>query len=154
MTLDKSAVDVDLSSIPGEFRENYRFLTEMISCDEKNRMAASGLETLVDRHLCRIRGSLNRRQISILNRFLEEAQVAEDLEPPVPVELEASIRIKKRVSWLPWEAEAIRKIDRWRKDVQCIVLQWTGAATVATHSSFDAPTARKSAQGSGINTQR
>jgi len=152
MTLDKSAVDVDLSSIPGEFRENYRFLTEMITCDEKNRTAARGLEALVDRHLCRIRGNLNRRQIGILNRYLQEAQATEGLAPPVPVELEASIRIRKRATWLPWEAEAIRKIDIWRKDVQCIMQQWSGSIPVSVHSSPAASSERKSAQGSGVST--
>jgi len=152
MTLDKSAVDVDLSSIPGEFRENYRFLTEMINCDEKNKTAAQGLNALVERHLCRIRGSLNRRQISILNKFLQEAQAKEDLAPPVPVELEAAIRIRKRATWLPWEAEAIRKIDLWRKDVQCIVQQWTSPVPVSAHSSFDASLVPKSAQGSRAGT--
>ncbi len=35
MRMDKSAEDVDLSCIPSEFRENYKFLSELIECKEK-----------------------------------------------------------------------------------------------------------------------
>ena len=51
--------------------------------------------------------------------------------PPVPAELEASIRIKRRSVWLPWEAEAIRKIERWREDLYTITRYWAGAGVHA-----------------------
>ena len=37
MRVDKSAQDMDLSSIPAEFRENYKFLSELIECKEKEQ---------------------------------------------------------------------------------------------------------------------
>jgi hypothetical protein len=58
----------------------------------------------------------------MLKSFLKglKERDTELLDPPVPDELEASIRIKKRSRWLPWEAEAIRKIELWRKDATLI----------------------------------
>ncbi len=126
MNLDKTAQDSDLSNIPAEFRENYRFLSELINCRDKNAVVAECLGTLVDRRLCRLRGKLNRRQLKILNEFMDRLQDEDPdwFSPPVPEELEASIRIKKRSTWLPWEAEAIRKIERWRDDLGVIASHW------------------------------
>ena len=59
MKADKTAQDTDLSSIPGEFRENYRFLSELINCKHKNNSAAQSLETVLEPRLCHIRGKLN-----------------------------------------------------------------------------------------------
>jgi hypothetical protein len=126
MKADKTAPEDDLSSIPGEFRENYRFLSELINCKHKNDSLTDGLESLVDQRLSQIRGQLNKRQLKVLNQFIEYANTSdqEAVAPPVPVELEAAIRIKKRAVWLPWEAEAIRKIERWRNDLHCITTIW------------------------------
>ncbi len=127
MKVDKPALDDNPTSIPGEFGENYRFLSALISCKEKNDFAAERLDDLLGEQLRRIRGKLNRRQMSILNQYLrgEEEHDSECVAPPVPAELEASIRIKKRSAWLPWEAEAIRKIERWRGDINRIMHFWT-----------------------------
>jgi len=127
MKVDKPALDDNATNMPGEFGENYRFLSALISCKEKNDFATEGLDKLLGEEFCRIRGKLNRRQLSILNQYLknEVAHDCECVEPPVPAELEASIRIRKRTTWLPWEAEAIRKIERWRGDIECILHCWT-----------------------------
>jgi|GEM_PF-5092165 len=74
MNLDKTAQDSDLSNIPAEFRENYRFLSELINCRDKNAIVAECLGTLVDRRLCRLRGKLNKRQLKILNEFMDRLQ--------------------------------------------------------------------------------
>ncbi len=126
MKADKTAPEDDLSSIPGEFRENYRFLSELINCKHKNDSLTGGLEDLVDQRLSQIRGQLNRRQLKVLNQFIEYANTSdqEAVAPPVPAELEAAIRVKKRSTWLPWESEAIRKIERWRNDLQRITVIW------------------------------
>ncbi len=132
MSVDKSAQDIDLSSIPGEFRENYRFLNELISCKEKNLTVSRRLDEFLDERLGALRGRLNRRQMKIVNDYLAYCDDQESHDeydnqmpdPPVPVELEASIRIRKRSTWLPWEAEAIRKIDRWRTDLKLITQVW------------------------------
>ena len=116
MKVEKTALDGNPTSMPGEFGQNYRFLSELITCKEKNIGATEGLDDLLHQKLCNLRGKLNRRQMTILNQYLraEEEQEDECVPVPVPAELEASIRIRRRSTWLPWEAEAIRKIDRWR----------------------------------------
>ncbi|MCA1961023.1 MAG: hypothetical protein LDL33_09515 [Desulfomonile sp.] len=123
MKPDSTATDSDLSSIPGEFRENYRFLCELINCKQKNDTATRTLASIPDRCLAELTGRLNRRQARIFKDFLRERATnpRECLQAPVPVELEASIRVRKRSTWLPWEAEAIHKIELWREDIHCIM---------------------------------
>jgi hypothetical protein len=146
MKLDKTAQDSDLSNIPGEFRENYRFLSELINCREKNASIAECLGTLVDRRLCRLRGKLNRRQLKLLNDFMDGLRDddADCFFAPVPEELEASIRIKKRSTWLPWEAEAIRKIERWRDDLAVIATHWRGIRPIPVQLKPLRPVVEKS----------
>lgn len=127
MKVDKPALDDHGTNLPGEFGQNYMFLSQLITCKEKNNAATEGLDELLGRQLSRIRGKLNRRQMTILNKYLKggEGQDDESVPAPVPAELEASIRIRKRSTWLPWEAEAIRKIERWRDDIDCIMQCWS-----------------------------
>ncbi len=122
MKPDQTAPDTDLSSIPGEFRENYRFLCELINCRDKNDAATRTLQVLADKCPVEIKGRLNRRQSRIFTEFLtsREAPDPDSMTAPVPAELEASIRVRRRSTWLPWEAEAIHKIELWRQDVACI----------------------------------
>jgi len=119
MKADKTAHSIDPSSIPGDFRENYRFLSELINCEDKNTSVLKTLEDLARGRTAGGLANLTRRQEQIWRQFLRN--LAKDdpdgLFAPVPAELEASIRIRKRSTWLPWEAEAIRKIERWRCDV-------------------------------------
>lgn len=131
MKVDKPALDDTPTNMPGEFSENYRFLSALITCKEKNNVATEGLDKLLGDQFCRIRGKLNRRQLSILNQYLKSAEGhdCECVAPPVPAELEASIRIRRRSTWLPWEAEAIRKIERWRCDIERIMHCWTEELT-------------------------
>lgn len=144
MKADKTAQGTDPSSIPGEFRENYRFLTELIDCEEKNNSASKTLEELVKRRLHSLAGKLNRRQMKILHEFLRslEDKELDPIDPPVPSELEASIRVKRRSNWLPWEAEAIRKIERWRSDLLFITDNWAGASPLPTSSPSKTKTVR------------
>lgn len=137
MKVDRSAQDIRHSSISGEFGQNYRFLSELIGCRQKNTEAWQGVEELLTKRLRGIRGKLNRRQIKILNDFLRDAdaECEESLDPPVPEELEAAIRVKKRSTWLPWEAEAIRKIERWRSDLHSIIAQGNEDVSVARSAS-------------------
>ncbi len=53
----------------------------------------------------------NRLVKGILKRFDRV------LTPPVPPDLEKSIRKTRKELWLPWQAEAIDKIDVWREQV-------------------------------------
>ncbi|MDQ1239529.1 MAG: hypothetical protein QG577_1715 [Thermodesulfobacteriota bacterium] len=125
MRMDKSAHDIDPCTIPGEFKENYRFLSELIRCRDKNYSICQGLASLGEANLMASRGQLNRRQLKIVKDFFSGIHQSDgdgdSLPAPVPEELEASIRIRKRSTWLPWEAEAIRKIEKWREDAHFIL---------------------------------
>lgn len=123
MRMDKSAHDIDPCTIPGEFKENYRFLSELIRCRDKNYSICRGLASLGEANLMASRGQLNRRQLKIVKDFFSGIHQGDgdSLPAPVPEELEASIRIRKRSTWLPWEAEAIRKIEKWREDAHFIL---------------------------------
>lgn len=137
MKADKTSSDSDLSSIPAEFRENYRFLRELINCKERNTSITQNLEELVRNPICTIRAKLNRRQRQILSRLLRGFQYDdnEPFAPPVPPELEASLRLRKTSTWLPWEAEAIQKIERWRADICLIAELWaTNSSPSATRA--------------------
>ncbi|HTY23762.1 MAG TPA: hypothetical protein VMC85_11560 [Desulfomonilaceae bacterium] len=137
MKVDKTVDDLDLASVPAEFRENYRFLCELINCRQKNSHVTECLEQVVEKRLCNLRGKLSRRQLQILTRFLKglEGEESDLLAPPVPPELEASLRLRKRSTWLPWEAEAIRKIERWRADVSYIAHNWGENLNIASSST-------------------
>lgn len=102
-----------------EFRENYLFLRELIQCREKNDLVLQGFDSMSIEEKSELRRALNRRQHRILGEIFRQAapEDGEDGPAPVPPELEASIRVRRRASWLPWEAEAIQKIERWRSDV-------------------------------------
>ena len=123
MSMDKYAHDIDLCTIPGEFRENYRFLSELIRCRDKNHALAKRVSSIGEVKLEALHRNLNRREAKILRDFLAALHEEDpDGSPaPVPEELEASIRIRKRSTWLPWEAEAIRKIEKWREDLVAIL---------------------------------
>ncbi len=118
MRPDRTAPDSDLSTVPSEFRENYRFLRELINCKEQNNAIRKDLDALIEDPSISLRGKLNRRQMKIIKDFIRasRAENGEGFDPPVPPELEASIRTKQRSTWLPWEAEAIHKIELWRDD--------------------------------------
>jgi hypothetical protein len=55
-----------------------------------------------------------------LFRFLRkiEHHYEECCSPPIPDELEKSIRSRDSEDWLPWELEAIEKVDAWREELQ------------------------------------
>ena len=53
----------------------------------------------------------NRLLKSILKRF------SKILTPPVPLDLENHIKSKEGTALLPWEAEALQKVSRWRNEV-------------------------------------
>jgi hypothetical protein len=122
MKVEKTDQGMDVACVPGEFRENYRFLRELIDCRAQNNTAEQCLKDLAQLRVSYACEGLNRRQTKLLKN-LSVGIIADDwdcTEPPVPVELEASIRVRKKSTWLPWEAEAIRKIERWRSDVALI----------------------------------
>ena len=122
MRPDETADDFCPAGFAAEFRENYRFLNVLIECKGKNDLAVKDLEVLVRKRPLQMGWKLNRRQMKIIKDFIKGTglEPQDRPGPPVPPELEASLRVRLRSTWLPWEAEAIEKIERWRKDVSLI----------------------------------
>ncbi len=63
---------------------------------------------------------LTKKEILEMARVLRriEIQYSEYSKPPIPKALETSIRRRNDSDWLPWELEAIEKIDNWREGLE------------------------------------
>jgi hypothetical protein len=63
--------------------------------------------------------SLTKNQMKQLFRFLRKVEKHYEAcsKPPIPPELEASIRSRDSEEWLPWEMEAIEKVEVWREQL-------------------------------------
>lgn len=64
--------------------------------------------------------NLTKKEMKELFRFLGKVQnhYEECQAPPIPLDLEKSICDRDPGEWLPWEAEAIQKLDEWREKVK------------------------------------
>lgn len=67
-------------------------------------------------------GILSRKQITERNRLVKSIfqRFSSILTPPIPSDLERSIRSKDPEHCLPWEKEAIEKIAQWRDEIEKI----------------------------------
>ncbi len=65
-------------------------------------------------------GILSRKQVAERNRLVKSIfqRFSSILTPPIPSDLERSIRSKAPDQWLPWEKEAIEKIAQWRDEIE------------------------------------
>jgi hypothetical protein len=109
-----------VSEPPGDFMKNYKSLKQLI-----NKALKEGVP-LEDLHLVPRRGA--RKEIKQLSkedllRLLHTIRRIKNryqrlLQPPVPKELERDILAKPPHQRLPWEEEALEKINRWRRDVK------------------------------------
>lgn len=63
--------------------------------------------------------NLTRKQVTERNRLVKSIleRFSRILTPPVPADVEQHIRKKNAQDLLPWEQEALAKIDRWRDEV-------------------------------------
>jgi hypothetical protein len=66
--------------------------------------------------------NLTKKDMQDLARALRriELQYAEYSKPPIPKALETSIRRRNDTDWLPWEMEAIEKVDVWREEQEAM----------------------------------
>jgi hypothetical protein len=104
---------------PGDFKSNYRYLKKLI-----NRALKEGTP-IEELHLIPRQPSPERaRELSredlikllhIIRRIKSRYQAL--LQPPVPRELERDILAKPVDLRLPWETEALGKVQKWRRDV-------------------------------------
>ena len=100
-----------------DFNENYLYLKKLIQ-DLKHENGPSVKRELFGEE--ERERTLSKKQMKQLFRFLRkiEHHYEECCTPPIPEELEKSIRAKDSSRWLPWELEAIEKVDTWREELQ------------------------------------
>ena len=100
-----------------DFNQNYRYLKKLIQ-ELKVENDQSLKRALFGEDECK--RTLTKKQMKQLFRFLRkiEHHYEECCTPPIPDELEKSIRERESDEWLPWELEAIEKVDAWREELQ------------------------------------
>lgn len=100
-----------------DFNENYSYLKKLIQ-DLKGEDSSSVRKELFGE--AEPQRNLTKKEMKQLFRFLRkiENHYEECCTPPIPEELEKSIRLKDSSQWLPWELEAIEKVDAWRAELQ------------------------------------
>jgi hypothetical protein len=66
--------------------------------------------------------TLTRKQVVERNRLIKNIlrRFAGVLTSPVPAEVEQFIRSKTETEWLPWEREAMERLESWRTEVNRI----------------------------------
>ncbi len=100
-----------------DFDQNYRYIKKLIqelmaqNRGSLKRDMLSGNERTP---------RLTKKEMLDLAKVLRkiELQYAEYSKPPIPKALETSIRRRNDADWLPWELEAIEKIDVWREGLE------------------------------------
>ncbi len=100
-----------------DFNQNYNYLKKLIQ-ELKVENDKSVKRVLFGEDECG--QTLTKKQMKQLFRFLRkiEHHYEECCTPPIPEELEKSIRQRESDEWLPWELEAIEKVDAWREELQ------------------------------------
>jgi hypothetical protein len=97
-----------------DFNQNYKYLKKLIQDLKVENGTSLRKEIFGEDESDR---TLTKKQMKQLFRFLRkiEHHYEECCNPPIPEELEKSIRARDSSQWLPWEMEAIEKVDTWRE---------------------------------------
>lgn len=100
-----------------DFNQNYHYLKKLIQDLKGENGSSVKKEIFGEEEPAR---NLTKKQMKELFRFLRkiEHHYEECCTPPIPEELENSIRLKDQSEWLPWEREAIEKAEAWRAELQ------------------------------------
>jgi len=100
-----------------DFDHNYRYIKKLIQ-----ELMAQNRGSLKRDMLSRNERipHLTKKETLDLAKVLRkiELQYTEYSKPPIPKALETSIRRRNDADWLPWELEAIEKIDVWREGLE------------------------------------
>jgi hypothetical protein len=99
------------------FDQNYRYLKKLIHALKVENEGSVKKEIFGQEERTR---TLSRKEMKQLFRHLRtvEHTYEECCTPPIPEELEQGIRSKDNSAWLPWEMEAIEKVDCWRQELE------------------------------------
>lgn len=100
-----------------DFNQNYRYLKTLLQ-----ELKAENKE-IVRKELFgeeKPERTITKKDMRMLFRFLRkiENHYEECSNAPIPPELEQSIRSRDESEWLPWEAEAIEKVEAWREEAE------------------------------------
>jgi hypothetical protein len=110
---------------PGDFKSNYRHLKQIINKALKEGTPLEELCLIPKNPSVPKPRQLSRDDLlnllQIVRRIKSRYQAL--LQSPVPRELERDIRLKLPSDRLPWEAEALEKVERWQFDVQTVRAQ-------------------------------
>ena len=105
-------------SSSSDSRADYDYLKEILKIAHKNGWDTHTLGLVPKDLPANPAQPLKRREFEERNRLVKTIlkRFEKVLTPPVPPDLEKSIRSKNEESWLPWQAEAIEKLDAWRQE--------------------------------------
>jgi hypothetical protein len=111
-----------VSEPPGDFNSNYKLLKQIINKAIRSKVPLEDLHLIPKSHSQKQTHQLSRedllRLLAIVRRIRTKYQ--ELLESPVPPELERDILLKAAEERLPWEVEALEKVDQWRVAAQTV----------------------------------
>jgi hypothetical protein len=99
---------------------SYDYIRTVVGIAKKNGWDLESLG-LIEKDLPPARSvALTRKQVLERNRLVKGIlmRFSRILTPPVPTDLEQSLREKKQESLLPWEEEVLEKASKWRKQVK------------------------------------
>lgn len=120
-----SDVNNGVSEPPGDFQSNYKQLKALINKALREGTPLEDLR-LVSRHQSGKKAKQLSKDdlIKLLHTIRRiRSRYQRLLQSPVPKELERDIRAKSPDERLPWENEALEKIELWRKDVEKVRTQ-------------------------------
>ncbi len=99
---------------------NYDYIRTVVSIAKKNGWDLDSLG-LIEKDLPPAKpATLTRKQVLEQNRQVKGIlkRFSRILTPPVPTDLEQSLKKKKQENLLPWEEEVLEKAAKWRKQVK------------------------------------
>lgn len=107
---------------PGDFTSNYRNLKRIINKALKEGTSLEELKLIPKTRSGKPSRQLSREDLLKLLQIIRriKSRYQRLLQSPVPKELERDILAKSPQSRLPWEEEALEKIEQWRKDVSAV----------------------------------
>jgi hypothetical protein len=98
---------------------NYDYVKTVITMAKKNGWDLESLDLIPKDLPTTGKLSLSRKQVTERDRLVKSIfqRFSSILTPPIPHDLEQSIRSKDACNWLPWEKEVIEKISQWRDEI-------------------------------------
>jgi hypothetical protein len=111
-----------VSEPPGDFTSNYSYLKGLINKALKEGTPLESLHLVQKHSESKKPKRLSREDLLKLLQSIRRirSRYQRLLECPVPKELERDILAKSEEERLPWEDEALERIEQWRRDVASV----------------------------------